>query len=66
MNREEIEKAFTPPDKCSICDSEYDPEEGGVQGHFGMMPVTFCVWCYSSMLDMAEQDLNMHNMEDEE
>mgnify|MGYP003154587975 FL=1 len=46
--------AFTPPDNCSICDSDYDPDRGGIQGHFGIMPVTFCEWCYSSIMSMAE------------
>ena len=39
---------------CSICDSDYDPDRGGIQGHFGIMPVTFCEWCYSSIMSMAE------------
>ena len=40
---------------CSICDSAYDEDAGGIQGHFGMTPVTFCEWCYSSVVDMVEQ-----------
>ena len=44
-----------PKEECSICDSKYDEEEGGVQGYFGILPVTFCTWCLSSMIDMAEQ-----------
>lgn len=51
------EDVFKPADVCSICGSEYDEDEGGIQGYFGMMPVTFCVWCYSSMIDMAKQEL---------
>ena len=46
--------AFTPPDKCSMCDSDYDKDAGGIQGYFGIMPVTFCEWCYSSIMSMAE------------
>jgi len=38
---------------CSICDSEYDEDAGGIQGYFGIMPVTFCCWCYSSIVDMV-------------
>ena len=53
-----IEDAFTPKDECSICGSEYDEDEGGIQGYFGICPVTFCVWCYSSMTDMV---LQMHD-----
>ena len=61
MDKEAIEKAFTPPDVCSICGCDYDDEEGGVQGHFGICPVTFCAWCLSSVVDMVEQ---MHDFGD--
>ena len=54
-SKELIEEAFSPKDVCSICDSEYDEDEGGIQGHFGICPVTFCVWCYSSIVDMVMQ-----------
>tara|TARA_R110002020_G_scaffold475929_1_gene714592 strand:- start:1489 stop:1668 length:180 start_codon:yes stop_codon:yes gene_type:complete len=43
------------PDKCSICDSKYDKDAGGTQGYFGIMPVTFCERCYSSIVDMVSQ-----------
>ncbi len=46
--------ALLPKSVCSICESEYDGDEGGIQGYFGIMPVTFCVWCYSSIIDMVE------------
>jgi len=40
------------PLECSVCGSEVDLEgEGGVSGYFGIIPVAFCVWCYSSILD---------------
>jgi hypothetical protein len=55
ISKKEIEEVFSPKDICSICDSEYDEDEGGIQGHFGIMPVTFCVWCYSSIVDMVSQ-----------
>jgi hypothetical protein len=42
--------------KCSICSSDFDLDgEGGEIGYFGMMPVAFCPWCLSSMLDMCRQ-----------
>ena len=42
---------------CSICDSEFDIDaEGGIAGSFGIAPVAFCVWCYSSIVDMVTQD----------
>ena len=41
---------------CSICQSDYDEEgEGGISGLFGICPVSFCVWCYSSLTDMFEK-----------
>jgi hypothetical protein len=59
MAKDTIDEAFMPTDECSICGSEYDEEAGGVQGHFGICPVTFCVWCYSSIIDMASQHLGL-------
>jgi len=49
--------AFQARDECSICGNEYDEECGGMQGHFGVTPVTFCEWCYASIYDMVEQDI---------
>jgi hypothetical protein len=40
---------------CSICNSEYSEDAGGIKGEFGIMPVVFCEWCFSSIMDMAEQ-----------
>ena len=41
--------------KCNICDSEIEEDNGDVVGYFGMCPVAFCVWCMSSMTDMVIQ-----------
>ena len=42
---------------CSICDSPFDLEaEGGIQGFFGICEVAFCVWCYTSIIDMVEKN----------
>jgi hypothetical protein len=41
--------------KCSICDSDFDLDDGGVSGDFGILPVAFCVWCLSSLEDMFDQ-----------
>ena len=30
-------------------------DAGDVIGYFGIAPVAFCVWCYSSILDMVKQ-----------
>jgi len=41
--------------KCNICDSEIEEDNGDVIGYFGICPVAFCVWCMSSMTDMVIQ-----------
>lgn len=58
------EDPFKPRDTCSICDSEYDEDAGGVQGYFGIMPVTFCEWCYSSIYDMVAQDIKANEIDE--
>jgi hypothetical protein len=52
--------------KCSICSCTFTEHEGGVDGHFGMLPVAFCPTCFSCMIDMAEQYLDVGEMEFEE
>ena len=47
-----MEKAL---EKCNICDSEIDEDNGDIVGEFGICPVAFCVWCMSSMTDMVIQ-----------
>mgnify|MGYP001380638658 FL=1 len=42
-------------DECNICNSEIDEEAGDIVGYFGISPVSFCVWCYSSLTDMVIQ-----------
>lgn len=46
--------------KCNICDAEIDQDNGDIVGNFGITPIAFCVWCYSSMTDMVIQ-LNGYN-----
>jgi hypothetical protein len=41
--------------KCTVCSCDYTDDEGGVQGHFGILPVSFCPTCFSCMCDMASQ-----------
>jgi len=53
------EKDLTPKDICSLCESDYDEGRGGVQGYFGIIPVTFCEWCYSSIIDMTIKHLGI-------
>jgi hypothetical protein len=52
--------------KCSVCSCAFTEDEGGVDGHFGMLPVAFCPTCFSCMIDMAEQYLDTGEMEFEE
>ncbi len=40
---------------CTICSSEIEEENGDIVGYFGILPVAFCCWCLSSVLDMADQ-----------
>jgi hypothetical protein len=49
--------------ECDLCGSEDDGQH--VHGAFGILPVSFCVWCMSSILDMARQ-LNPCDCEEEE
>ena len=46
----EVLTAFEPKNTCSICSSPYDEDAGGIQGHFGILPVTFCEWCASDKI----------------
>jgi hypothetical protein len=41
--------------ECNICSADIDEEAGDVVGYFGISPVSFCVWCYSSLTDMVIQ-----------
>ncbi len=43
--------------KCSVCSCDYTDDEGGIQGYFGILPVSFCPTCFSCMCDMASQFL---------
>jgi len=49
--------------KCSVCSCDFTEDEGGVDGHFGMLPVAFCPTCFSCMIDMAEQYLDISETE---
>jgi len=48
---------------CSVCSCEFTEDEGGVDGHFGILPVAFCPTCFSCMIDMAEQYLDISDTE---
>jgi len=49
--------------KCSVCSCDFTDDEGGVDGHFGMLHVAFCPTCFSCMIDMAEQYLDISDTE---
>ena len=51
--------------KCNVCACDFTDDEGGIQGHFGILPVAFCPTCYSCMADMVSQDLELNGEEDE-
>lgn len=38
---------------CTICSADQDEEF--VDGYIGLIEVHFCIWCYSGIIDMAEQ-----------
>ena len=41
--------------ECNICSTTIDEQAGDINGYFGICPVSFCVWCMSSMTDMVIQ-----------
>ena len=60
----EIERP--PASLCSICDTDFImEEEGGVNGSFGILPVSFCPFCFTSIIDMVKQ-LGLGDGEEEE
>jgi len=44
--------------QCNVCSCQFTNDEGGVLGYFGILPVSFCPTCYSSMYDMVKQDMD--------
>lgn len=40
---------------CSVCKSEFQDDEGGVTGNFGILPVAFCPTCFCGACDMVKQ-----------
>ena len=49
---------MTDTHTCNVCSCEYTDDEGGVEGHFGILPVSFCPTCFSCMCDMTGQYMN--------
>ena len=55
-----------PASQCSICNTKFIVEdEGGVNGSFGILPVSFCPFCFTSIIDMVKQ-LGLDDGEEEE
>ena len=51
--------------ECSICECSFIQEqEGGLNGQIGMLPVNFCPFCLSGVLDMTKQLLGINDEED--
>ena len=44
--------------KCNVCQCKFTDDEGRVLGYFGILPVAFCPTCYTSMVDMVQQDFD--------
>ena len=41
---------------CSACSCEFSLEdEGGIDGYFGILPMSFCPTCFACMEDMCDQ-----------
>ena len=49
--------------KCNICDAEIEEDNGDIVGNFGILPISFCVWCLSSITDMVIQLNGFDNIE---
>lgn len=42
--------------KCSTCSCDFSLEnEGGIDGYFGILPMSFCPTCFACMEDMCDQ-----------
>ena len=40
-----------------------DEEAGDINGYFGILPISFCVWCISSITDMVIQMNGFNDIE---
>jgi hypothetical protein len=47
--------------KCTVCQCDYNADEGGMEGYFGILPVSFCPTCLASIDDMVlkSYDINL-------
>jgi len=47
---------------CNVCCADIDLEAGDIIGYFGILEVSFCVWCMSAMTDMVIQQNDLDNI----
>ena len=40
---------------CSVCESPLEEDCGDIVGYFGILPVGFCCYCLSIVIDMVIQ-----------
>ena len=54
--------------KCSVCQTDFTDDEGGMLGYIGILPVAFCPFCFAGICDMVEQmdDREWEGLTDEE
>ena len=38
---------------CTVCQTPFTEDDGGVVGYFGILPVAFCPTCFCSAVDMV-------------
>ena len=50
---------------CKICDRNFDPEDEGICGVIGNIPVLFCTICMTGIVDMVEFLKKQKKEEDE-
>ena len=50
---------------CKICDRNFDPEDEGICGVIGNIPVLFCTICMTGIVDMVEYLKKTKKEEDE-
>ena len=51
---------------CSICNSRFNHDEGGMEGYVGLIPVALCPTCKTGMVEFAsyetDQEVNLVKM----
>ena len=50
-------------DECSTCGAPIDEDQVDIRGYFGILPMAFCAWCYSSLTDMVIQMNGFNDIE---